>query len=169
MSIVYYFLITPLYKLSNTFIFTILTSYLNEVDSVLFDTGAYRPVAKRRLSPSSFLLAVQGYSNSTRSWLSSMRVMSSDTAPILVLVLGVQHWYCYWREGFLKQSNKKVWKALQSREKIHFSQANLVRISYYSPKPIGVWTRKKFLLFYFCAFVSITDISMTDIVSVFFY
>ena len=154
MSIVYYCLITPLYKLSNTFIFTILTSYLNEVDSVLFDTGAYRPVAKRRLSPSSFLLAVQGYSNSTRSWLSSMRVMSSDTAPILVLVLGVQHWYCYWREGFLKQSNKKVWKALQSREKIHFSQANLVRISYYSPKPIGVWTRKNFYYIFFVVWAS---------------
>ena len=117
MSIVYYSLITPLYKLSNTFIFTILTTYLNEVDSVLFDTGAYRPVAKRRLSPSSFLLAGEGYSSSTLSWLSSMRVMSSDTAPILVLVLGVQHWYCYWREGFLKQSNKKVWKSFAEPRK----------------------------------------------------
>ena len=37
LSIVYYSLITPLYKLSNTFIFTILTTYSNEVDSVLFD------------------------------------------------------------------------------------------------------------------------------------
>ena len=80
---------------------------------------------------------------------------------------GPQYWY--WTEGFLKQSNKKVWKALQSRKKIHFSQANVVRTSYYSPKPIDVWTRKKILLFYFYAFVSITDIYMTDIVSVFFY
>ena len=154
MSIVYYFLITPLYKLSNTFIFTILTTYLNEVDSVLFDTGAYRPVAKRRLSPSSFLLAVEGYSFSTRSWLSNTRVMNSSIAPILVLLLGIQHWYWYWREGFLKQSNKKLYKALQSREKIHFSQVKLVRISYYSPKPIGVWTRKNFYYIFFVVWAS---------------
>ena len=56
MSVVYYSLLTTSYKLYNTSIFTILTSYLNYVDSVLFEGYDLRTVAKGRLSvPYSFL------------------------------------------------------------------------------------------------------------------